>query len=63
MPVFGRFEELTGRAFRAHYSDDDPNRLLREEQVSSAEIESLPKDGVCGAGYVEERLSHMLSAT
>jgi len=59
-PEFGRFEELTGRAFRVIYDDDNPNRVVREEQVDPNELAGLPKDGLSGAGAVERMLTRML---
>ncbi|HVZ87865.1 MAG TPA: immunity 26/phosphotriesterase HocA family protein [Polyangia bacterium] len=60
MPVFVRYEELSGRSFRAFYDDDDPNKLLREEQVSPGAAEQGPKDTMMGAGFVEKRLTSVL---
>ena len=59
MPVFVRCEELTGRSFRVFYDDDDPNKLLREEQVSRGEARG-PKDGLMGAGFAEKALTTLL---
>jgi immunity protein 26 of polymorphic toxin system len=60
MPSFVRFEELTGRSFRVFYDDNDPNRLLREEQVTPGVTEQGPRDGLMGAGYVEKALTSLL---
>jgi hypothetical protein len=60
-PVFVRYEELTERSFRVFYDDDDPNRVLREEQVAPGEAEQAPKDGLMGAGFVEDALSRLLA--
>lgn len=60
-PVFFRFEELTGRWFLMFYDDDDPLRLLREEQVPAAATQGLPQDGLMGAGFVEMSLSRILA--
>jgi hypothetical protein len=46
IPVFGRLEELTGRAFKVINDDGDPNRLLREERIDPSELASMPKDGL-----------------
>lgn len=59
-PVFVRYEELTGRSFRVYYDDDDPNRVLREEQVAPGEAEQGPKDGLMGAGFAEGALTRLL---
>lgn len=60
-PVFARHEELTGRSFRVFYEDDDPNRLLREEQIAPGEAEQAPKDGLMGAGFAEGALTRLLA--
>ena len=53
MPVFVRYEELTGRCLHVFYDADDPGKLIREEQIESGAAEQEPKDGLMGAGYVE----------
>ena len=60
MPVFVRYEELTGRSFRVFYDDDDPNKLVREEQVEPGADEQGPKDGLMGAGFAEKALTSLL---
>jgi len=60
MPVFVRYEELSGRPFKVFYDDDDPNKLLREEQVPPGEAEQGPKDGLMGAGFAEKLLTTLL---
>jgi hypothetical protein len=60
MPVFIRYEELTGRSFRVFYHDDDPNKVVREEQVPPGTAEQGPKDGMMGAGFVEKVLTGAL---
>ncbi len=60
MPVFVRYEELTGRSFQVFYDPDDPARLLREEQIPPGTAEQGPRDGLMGAGYLEEVLTTML---
>ena len=60
-PVFVRYEELTGRSFRVYYDDNDPNRVLREEQVAPGEAEQGPKDGLMGAGFAEAALTRLLA--
>ena len=59
-PVFIRYEELTGRSFRVFYNDDDPNEVLREEQVAPGTAEQAPKDGLMGAGFAEAALTQLL---
>lgn len=60
MPVFVRYEELTGRSFRVFYDDDDPNKLVREEQVAPGDAEQGPKDGLMGAGFAEKVLTSLV---
>ena len=60
-PVFVRYEELTGRSFRVFYDDDDPNKVLREEQVPPGQAEQAPKDGLMGAGFAEAALTRLLA--
>jgi hypothetical protein len=59
-PAFVRYEELTGRSFKVFYSDDNPNQLLREEQIAPGAAEQGPKDGLMGAGFVEKILTSSL---
>jgi Immunity protein 26 len=61
MPVLVRYEELTGRSFHVFYDDDDPAKLLREEQIRPGTAEQGPKDGLMGAGFVETVLTGALS--
>lgn len=60
MPPFVRYEELTGRSIKVLYDDNDPNRVIREEQVQPGVAEQLPKDGLLGAGAVEKLLTALL---
>jgi hypothetical protein len=41
-PAFGRFEELTGRAFKVTYDDVNPNALLQETPIDPSELASMP---------------------
>lgn len=45
MPTFVRYEELTGRSYRVVYDNDDPNQLIREQEVPPGLAEQHPKDG------------------
>jgi hypothetical protein len=60
VPVFIRYEELSGRSFQVFYSDEDPAALVREERISPGEAEYGPKDGLAGAGFVEKVLTGLL---
>jgi hypothetical protein len=57
MPALVRYEELSGRSFRVIYDDDDPNKLIREEEIRPGAAEQGPKDGLMGAGFVEKVLT------
>ncbi|MFC8730863.1 Imm26 family immunity protein [Luteimicrobium sp. NPDC057192] len=57
MPAFVRYEELTGRSLKVTYDDDDPNRLVRVEEIPSGAVEQGPKEGLMGAGFVEKVLT------
>jgi Immunity protein 26 len=59
-PAFGRFEELTGRAFKVIYDDTNPNRVVREERIDPSELADLPQDGLSGAEAVEIVLTSLL---
>ncbi len=63
MPVFGRYEELTGRHFHVFYDDDDPASRPREREVAAQDAAFLPEDGSMGAGFVEARLSRLLGVS
>lgn len=60
-PVFGRRESLTGRLLRVEYADDKPSGRAREVEISEAELERLPEDGLAGFEFMQERLSRMLA--
>lgn len=61
MPIFVRYEELTGRSFKVVYADDDPNEILREEQAAPGVAEQGPKDGLMGSGFVEKVLTGIVN--
>src|SRR5262245_25202562 len=61
MPTFGRFEELSGRAFAVEYQNDDPNSRPRETQIDPEDLSRYPRDGLSGAGAVEIRLTTLLA--
>jgi hypothetical protein len=60
MPAFVRYEELTGCSFKVLYDDNNPNKVIREEQVQPGAAEQLPKDGLYGAGAIEKVLPGLL---
>jgi Immunity protein 26 len=60
VPVFIRYEELTGRTFQVIYDDADPNRVVCETAVAPGSAEQGPTDGLMGAGFVERRLTALL---
>lgn len=60
MPYFVRRDELSRRAWRVTYSDEDPNQVLYEEEVDY-ELGGLDRDSVWGAKFAEASLSKILS--
>jgi hypothetical protein len=60
MPLFTRYEELSGRRFVVCYADDDPAVVVSEAVATPDETIALPKDGLAGAGFVEGLLSDLL---
>lgn len=60
LPAFVRHEELTGRSFRVFYADDDPNRVLREEEIPIGESVEGPPDALYGPALVEDMLTELL---
>jgi Immunity protein 26 len=61
MPTFIRYEELTGRSFRVVYDDVRPGIVIREDQLAPGEAWDGPPDGLMGAGFVELRLTRLLT--
>ncbi len=59
VPAFGR-QEPTGRAFKVIYSNANLRGPEREEPISRAECEGLPRDALSGSGAVERVLTHLL---
>jgi hypothetical protein len=53
-------QQLSGRAFRVIYDPDDPNMVSREESAPQDEVDGLPRDGLLGAGAVENLLTRLL---
>jgi hypothetical protein len=60
MPVFVRYEELTGRSIRVIYDADDPAKMMQEEEILPGADEQQPKEGLMGAGYLEKALTSLL---
>lgn len=60
MPVFGRQEALTRRQLRVEYDEEDPSRLLREVEISQDEADPLPRDGMGGFEYIEQRPARLM---
>lgn len=63
MPVFVRYEELTGRSSHVFYDPDNPVVLLQEEYLAPGLAEQGPTDGLMGAGFVELQLTRLLNST
>jgi len=63
MPVFGRYVEGDGKAWRVEYQHEDPNSVPRETRMSVEESRQLPENGLLGAGAVEIKLSKLLGTS
>ncbi len=59
LPVFGRYDEVFGLAWRIHYAEDLLHELC-EERTTVEDARSLPEDGLWGYAYAEIRLSRLL---
>jgi hypothetical protein len=59
MPAFIRREPFTNRAWRVEFSDTDPNKRIREEQIPTETI-GLEEDSLAGAGAAETILTMLL---
>lgn len=62
MPSLARIDVVSGAARKVTYSEDDPNRPIRETTCDPEEARQLPRDSLMGAGAVEIRLTNLLSA-
>lgn len=60
MPPFVRDELLTNRKFKVIYSDDNPNLPVSETRLPT-NADSEPANGMAGAGYIELKLTQLLS--
>lgn len=61
IPRFGRFEDLTDRAFEVIYDDNDPSLVVRETLTGKDELSSLPVDRLSGSGAIEILLTRRLA--
>lgn len=59
-PAFGRLEELTGRAFKVIYDDNDPSWPVCQKRIDAKELSDLPTDDLFGSGAVERVLTGLL---
>ncbi len=65
VPAFGRnMEALAGHSFayRVEYADDDLSTPVRETRITVEECQNLPSDGWANAGWIEKRLTRLLTA-
>lgn len=62
MPAFARQEPSGRRCWRVEYDDCDPLNMIGETPITIDEYAKLPKDGLDGAEFVEQRLSSLLNA-
>lgn len=59
MPIFARFEELTGRWWEVRYDENNPNQLVSETLIEAAGGDRLRREGMGGSGFVEIRLTRI----
>lgn len=59
MPSFVRRDELSGKAWRVEYADDNPNEVIAEE-ILATDSGGLGRDSLLGAGAVEIVLTNRL---
>jgi Immunity protein 26 len=60
IPAFGRLQELTGRALKLIYDDNDPSWPISEKRIDSQELADLSTDDLFGAGAVEIALTDLV---
>jgi hypothetical protein len=60
MPQFGRIDEDDQKAWRVTYFDDNPNKVLSEEECPMEAARRLPEDGLWGSGAIEDYLPILL---
>lgn len=61
IPSFVRSDELSGRAWKIDYADDDPNEVVSEKPITNGGAD-LERDAVLGAGAVELVLTKLLGS-
>jgi hypothetical protein len=62
MPAFIRHGPLRGRNLQVIYADTNPNAVYSETKLP-ADAHAEPKDGMAGAGFVELKMTKLLSFT
>jgi hypothetical protein len=60
MPVFGRYDGVTDKAWRVYYAEDDLVQVVRKEPVTVAEARLLPRDEISGDLAVQKVLTRLL---
>ena len=60
-PTFFGQDDLSGRVWRAHYSDSDPSQLPRRKFVSADDVAGLERDLLYGSGAVEILMTRELA--
>jgi hypothetical protein len=63
MPIFRRVASLSSKSWLVVRSDEDPNKIVSEEPVSSELPENVPRDQVFGAGALEVALSKLVEGS
>lgn len=62
MPIFRRYDAVTGKLSLVTYNDRDLKRefTVRQSEVGDQDVDALPRFGLCGAGAVELVLTAIL---
>lgn len=61
MPPFVRREDITKKAWRVQYADNDANRVVAEEPMNYPNVSEFERDAVLGAGAAEIVMTKMLA--
>jgi hypothetical protein len=60
-PPLVRPEQIRGGSLLVTYDNDDPSLTVHERYFPAGVVPGGPKDGLMGAGFVETRLTRLLS--
>ncbi|WP_284747924.1 hypothetical protein [Amycolatopsis sp. RTGN1] len=61
MPAFVHRDSLVGLFSLVEYPGDDPGERPSRRRITEEEARGLPESGSAGSGFVEQRLTKLLS--